>query len=346
MFISKTDKNMINNLKNVSTNTVPTVKEHLDAISMIHTKSKHVGYNIQDVSKKTETESLIHTKQVTNDLETNMQDVYKSPSNKHKILILNDDCGRYCSRLLTKYRELDSYEVTSIIKPGALLSQVIENMDNLCRDFTLNDYIIVVAGSNDVNKNRTPSFRFICNKLKLCTHTNILFTSIPYKKQSMYNSLINKHIYKYNSKLNEFLTKFNNYAEGNFSYLEINPHESQKFTIESMVLKIKSFMCCAKYLPKKNLKFIHTREGEKQSVGVTKGTLIDLSKSTSTVENESASVNVEVLVQNESCDLTSGLSLDQEFVSSILLHNNKEQHNVQESGRHFLYPRLSQTTLE
>ena len=111
-----------------------------------------------------------------------------------------------------------------------------------------------------------------------------------------------------------------------------------------MALKIKSFICCAKHLPRKNLKFIHTSVVKVQSEGVTRSTFIDLRESTSTVEQEIASVNAGVLVNNEACDLTSSSTLEQEIVSTFLLENNQEQQIVHDNGRHFLYPRLSQTT--
>lgn len=147
---------------------------------------------------------------------------------KNQILLLVDDTGRnIVKQLRREFSNSYAYEILSVVKPGAMLHQVIECVEILTKDFTLQDYVVITAGSNDINCHKTPSFKLICNKLKQCSHTNVIFTSIPYLLNKQ-NNLPNRHIFKYNNRLNNFLTKFNNLVPGHISYVEINSEINNK----------------------------------------------------------------------------------------------------------------------
>ena len=371
---TQTDKNT----KNVYIATDPSfTKRNKETTSMAQSKSHGEAKTCnQAIFKNNESKIMYqNTTQTKQSANVNIQGRSKNNLKKNKILILSDECGRNCNRLIKKYKELESYEITSIIKPGALLWQIIENIDSLCKNYTINDFVIIIAGTNDINKKSTPSFRYICNKLKLSSHTNIIFTSILYKKNRINSFLKNRYIHKYNSKLNEFLTKFNKYAEGNISYLEVNPPHLQDYSPDLMSQNIKNALCSAKHLPKKNLKFIHAthKDGVIPSDNTTITTLCD-----SVVEIRNSSVDVSV--NSESSVLRNNLSLDQEFTMTIsqdlsALHqenNGDLSDTVDADGENsvcvlddircknndllnnkpfnlasdnFLYPRLSQMTL-
>lgn len=145
---------------------------------------------------------------------------------------------------MRKLFDLSVYEILSVKKPGAILNQVMENIEIITKDFTLEDFVIISGGSNDIDLKKIPSFRFICNKLKLCTHTNILFTSVPYITNSFQK---NKHTYKYNAKLNDFLIKFNNCTKGLVQYVEVNNPKFKYFnhklvasSARNIIINIKS----------------------------------------------------------------------------------------------------------
>lgn len=143
------------------------------------------------------------------------------------------------------------YEIISVIKPGARLSDVMHRIEFLADNYTLNDHIIIIAGSNDICAGKTPSFRFICNKLKQCSHTNVLFTSVPYFSNKHFQQ---RHIYKYNVKLSDFLCKFNNYIQGYAGFVEINnksAHNLKTYIAQSISDIINNSK------PVKNLKFIN-----------------------------------------------------------------------------------------
>lgn len=223
---------------------------------------------------------------------------------KKRILLLTDEDITWQFRNLL---DLSLYDVFSVKKPGALLSQIMESMATLTKDFTFEDYVIIMGGKNDIAKYRTPSFRLICNKLKTCTHTNILFTSVPFCHKS--DASKNSHIYKYNVKLNDFLTKFNNYVEGEVTYIEINNEKSKinKFTMASYIIN-----GILKKSPTKNLKFISVKNCN---------------------ISDSDSVKIPII------DLTQNLSKDIVSTEEILGVED------QVSSGTFLYPRLSQISL-
>lgn len=194
---------------------------------------------------------------------------------KKQILLLTDQLGSLTNKLLNKYTDLNSYSITSIVKPGAMLHQVIENIGPLTRHFTTQDFVIIIAGSNDIHIQKTPSFRFICNQLKQCSHTNILFASVPYSTNKSNIGCINKHIFKFNSKLNDFLFKFNKRSEGHISYVELN---SKKFSKELMAHYLKNAVCGAKYQIK-NLKFIEFINSTEPLMATSNQPMVDLTQS-------------------------------------------------------------------
>lgn len=145
--------------------------------------------------------------------------VIKNKFSKSKqLLILADELGKGLNMSLRKYEKLQNYEISSFIKPNATLTSVMQGMDKSTMNFTIDDYVLVMGGSNDIKNRAYPSFKNICVQLKKCNHTNIIVSSIPYSK----NDVINNYIFKFNSKLNELIRRLNRVTEGNIIYYEIN----------------------------------------------------------------------------------------------------------------------------
>lgn len=138
-------------------------------------------------------------------------------SSDDKILILTDDYGRNIAKLVRKIINSNTYQIETIIKPGAAFQQVIEDLEALTKNYTLSDYVIIIAGSNNFNsRNRYPLFKDIAQKVIKCSNTNLIISTAPYKS---YNT--NTFIRKYNKKLTEFLFVLGNYVLSKISLLEI-----------------------------------------------------------------------------------------------------------------------------
>ena len=235
--------------KTVSTSTeflVPEVtaivQEHLSPNSEKITEKIEIGFEKQtNVSSKVSKNSV-------RDNETILSKI-----RKRQILLLCDDSGTGIHWDLREKIDRTSYEITVIRKPGALLHQVMCNIENLIKEFTLEDFVIVMGGSNDIlSKNSVPSFSKLCNKLKQCTNTNVMFTSIIYSS-TKYD--INKRIFKYNQKLNDFLHRFNGLVKGRVEYIELN---NSKYSLPSTssICNLITKSIFAKTIAAKNLKFV------------------------------------------------------------------------------------------
>lgn len=236
--------------KNAATNTECIEKTVTEKIT------EEIQINTPTNSEPKEGEITVHdslqggNKITTNsDDNRNIDNPNKDIKNKKKILLTDEIDVLWKMR---KLLDLSLYEIVSLKKPGAYLNQVMEDIENLTSNFNFDDYVVIIGGSNDIDKKKTPSFRVICNKLKLVAHTNILFVSIPYVYNDTYK---NKHIYKFNAKLSEFLHKFNNYTEGHIEYVEINSKSVTKLNCR-LVASIISKAIMSKKYSTSNLRFI------------------------------------------------------------------------------------------
>lgn len=111
-------------------------------------------------------------------------------------------------------RVLTTHHIESVLKPGARLNSVMESLDKLTQSFDLSDYVIIKAGSNDFRNGKPPSFKAILNKLRQCTHTNIIFFSV--REQGRYL----KQIQKFNDCLQRFVHRYDSCCEGSVFYVE------------------------------------------------------------------------------------------------------------------------------
>ena len=233
---------------------------------------------------------------------------------KRQILLLTDDIN--ITWQVRKWLDTDLFDITSLRKPGAHLYQVLDNIELLAKNYTLQDNIIVVGGSNDIDNGKTPSFRYICNKLKLCVHTNVMFASVPYCNKHSHK---NDHIYKFNTKLRDFLDKFNACSEGHFNFVEINSRHWKKFNNYTAASKLVKSLFATKQ-SQKSLIFIRTSD------------VID-------TDNFSISASVHNL-PNITPTVT---SINDDVDSSMV--SLSDSNGTQESLSNFLYPRLSQMSL-
>lgn len=137
---------------------------------------------------------------------------------KGRLLIICDEYGRHLDKSFRVKHNKLVYQ--TIIKPGACFEMVTENIIELTKDFTLRDYVLILAGSNNFDRMQFPSFKDINSKLKYCTHTNLIFTSIPYRNYK--KSGFSLKVKKFNDKLKEYADKLNHYGEGKVSFCDIN----------------------------------------------------------------------------------------------------------------------------
>lgn len=102
------------------------------------------------------------------------QQIKKSKNQKRKIVLLGSSHGQDIGPMLQEKLGTE-YEVTSIFKPNAPLANVIEDLENLGKDLTKQDHIVIVGGpGNSLDRNYHYSIEedlsFIA---KRTSHTNV-----------------------------------------------------------------------------------------------------------------------------------------------------------------------------
>lgn len=136
---------------------------------------------------------------------------------RSRVLILCDELGRGIGEIMCSH--LKDCKIETIIKPGACYNSVIEDIIGLTRNFTLRDYVVIIAGTNDFLRYKRPLFKQITSKVKFCTHTNIIFTSVP--DLHLGNGTRNS-VRKFNTKLGEYTNVLDRYGEGRVSFVDIS----------------------------------------------------------------------------------------------------------------------------
>ena len=210
---AQTEENIINKTKSNDDILTQTGKEtniNPDIIEIIDTDLENIAIEENVPSLRN-----YQNPEVENQINVNTT----TPSElSRKMLLLCDDYGRELGSQLFKHFHRNIFTMETIVKPGASFSGVIEDIESLTKNYTLLDYVVIVAGSNDFINRRYPLFRIINKKIKQCTHTNIIFTSVPYNK----NKKLNSYIYKFNTMLSEYIFRLNKYSEGYIQLIDIN----------------------------------------------------------------------------------------------------------------------------
>lgn len=137
-----------------------------------------------------------------------------------RVLILCDDFGRGMSTLLRKHlkHDLTKYSIETLIKPGATTDRIVESVDQLTRNYCFNDYVVVIAGTNDFRGKKYPQLKVLVDKVKkCCDHTNMILVSVPYISEELAS-----RVYRFNCKLREIVYRLDQCMEGTVRYVDLN----------------------------------------------------------------------------------------------------------------------------
>lgn len=127
----------------------------------------------------------------------------KSAKRTSRILLLGDSQARGSVSILKSL--LSSYQIMSIFKPNAKIEAVLEDMSKLTSDFTKEDYVIILAGSNNALKGSKVDMNFIKNWKPVLEKTNIILLSVPYWHG---RQILNKFIFDINCHLYDMIKGF------------------------------------------------------------------------------------------------------------------------------------------
>lgn len=133
---------------------------------------------------------------------------------RKKMLILCDQSGRGLVRVLREKLHKD-YSVQCLIKPNASFLDVIVDIDKLVKSFSKDDCVIVLAGEHEFCLGSLPKVKAIWQKVKFCTHTNLIFLSHPNIRK--FNAT--ERIDWFYSRFCSFIDRVNQFSEGEISFL-------------------------------------------------------------------------------------------------------------------------------
>lgn len=157
---------------------------------------------------------------------TSIQDTNKKLS-KDKVRIIGDSHSRHIRQLLNK--ELcDNFEVYSSIKPNGRVFQVLNDINYEMRQMKNTDYVIIIAGTNDIRKDLDHNSIIKEIKTKLMgisnynDNTNIIITALPFRYDIPF---FNQNIRKINDGLQQLCNSLLN-----VNFLPVNFLRRQHYT--------------------------------------------------------------------------------------------------------------------
>lgn len=175
----------------------------------IHEESKSelkTGHN-NDVH-----EDIIVAETAESTIEMNNKDENIIP--KKKVVIFSDQNGKGIRNILQNIIG-NSYEVTAIVKPNAHIDQVLSSCNNICKEFTKSDFVIILAGSNDRNPFHFQSF--LHYYLTLLAHTNVIIGEI-YENKAL-------NVFKQNEIIRLVCSQLSNSTFVPFQYYDLGRYQ-------------------------------------------------------------------------------------------------------------------------
>lgn len=123
---------------------------------------------------------------------------------KQKIKILSDSHGRHVSKMLVD-KIGDNFKIEGTVKPNGKLYDVIKLNDEERMNLNNDDFVIIIAGTNDIDEPSKYSVQKYCSELKenisKLKHTNVILSAIPYRFDKPLCNRYIKHVNMFIQKL-------------------------------------------------------------------------------------------------------------------------------------------------
>jgi hypothetical protein len=117
---------------------------------------------------------------------------------KHNILIAGDSHARDSASRLQYYLG-DDYSVSSFVKLGAPMEDILTTVDQLKASVKREDVLVVWGGSNNISRNNTgDAISNTSEFVKNSSVSNIVLMNAPHRHDLIPNSCVNKEVAKYN----------------------------------------------------------------------------------------------------------------------------------------------------
>jgi len=130
------------------------------------------------------------------------------------VSLYSDSHGRGMNTLLMdEFPSKNTLIKPSVVKPGAPQREVIRDIEGKCHRMNAKDYVICIAGTNDVGRFKFQKERFVNDYRKLAKSSpncRFLLSTVPLRYDQRFNSRVNIKIRELNEKLLELPNEFNN----------------------------------------------------------------------------------------------------------------------------------------
>jgi len=105
----------------------------------------------------------------------------------------------------------DDYEVTSFVKPGATMEEIVNISSESVKSLSNKDVLIVCGGSNDISRNNTKEALYqLCNFIEKETTVNLVIMRVPLRHDLMSSSCVNKEVLKFNRQIEKKVKSYPN----------------------------------------------------------------------------------------------------------------------------------------
>jgi lysophospholipase L1-like esterase len=126
------------------------------------------------------------------------------------VKILGDSHLKGSSTRINQYLNT-KFEISSLIKPGACINQLVLSQENELNCLGKNDAIVINGGTNDIDNPNCKENEIIASMIQFVlkyNNTNILIVNMPYRHDLANTSKTNLCIQTYNSKLKNIFKAF------------------------------------------------------------------------------------------------------------------------------------------
>lgn len=206
------DKNNTDLSKNEVYNTKQ-IEELTNLNQKLNEQIKDLNLHVANLQEKVNHLNYLKDSCVPEKVDDHIKSIQQS-----SFLILADSHGRDINKILLNNFKLN-FKSESVFKPNATFTQVTNNISSLTSKFCKKDKVLILAGTNDFNHGRYPSFKCIVDVLNQCKNTNVTLGLVPYRYDQRH---YNKFIRKYNLKLIEVVKKYNYQKDSEVDILDTN----------------------------------------------------------------------------------------------------------------------------
>jgi len=120
---------------------------------------------------------------------------------QQRIVPLGDSHARKCASELQHNLGKD-YEVTSFVKPGAGMEEILGSTSESVKSLSKNDVLIVWGGSNNISRDNTKeAINQLCKFIEEKATVNLVIVKVPFRHDLKFLSCVNKEVIKFNRQI-------------------------------------------------------------------------------------------------------------------------------------------------